>query len=36
MILDAYYQTVEMFISKVKTMLNNELNKTFEWIYFHG
>ena len=36
MMLNGYYQTVEMFISKVKTTLNNELNKTLEWIYFRG
>ena len=27
-------QTAELFSFKIKTTLNNELNKNYEWIYF--
>ena len=36
MILNSSDQTVEFFSFKIKTALNIELNKNFEWIYFHG
>ena len=36
MILNSSDETVEFFSFKIKTALNIELHKNFEWIYFHG